>query len=529
MRYFPAVRRPWPALVLLLGGALLLVSLYLPWQRVSVDLSYFGDQRGSVGSLLGLFAGREVLEGWDSGVAPAAALAALLLVGLSAVAFARPELASRLPLGRCALVAAYFGVGVAADTLSQGKTFVGQDAAADLRFAYGAYLGLGAAAAVLLAALALRWAELLQLRSPFAVAAAVLTSGLLLVFLLPWEQFIDVEFEYRGIVGAPAQVAAVVAVWTPTGPRSLALLVGLFTTAEFSVATAELERVYGAWLGIGLAIGFAALSLSGGIRRAELARIPWTKLVLSAAGLLLVTSFFLPWQEFCYPAEPFGTTAGPCLSINAWGGGSVAAAGAAILAIALIVGELGRLEWLPKRAELACGVSLLVTTLGFQVGHGGMYDLGYGFWIGAASTVVIVVLAAARVRLPPLDARLAPIALCLLYLAIVVPTWWGVLSFDSPRFFWFAPFSWITVVGALLALTLIRLWLERPTDTRQLLLVPAVMAALATLDLVRAETITWGGGIVLGLCALLALSAWVEHAGGLRTLRIPEALRVDRL
>ena len=66
-------------------------------------------------------------------------------------------------------------------------------------------------------------------------------------------------------------------------------------------------------------------------------------------------------------------------------------------------------------------------------------------------------------------------------------------------------------------------------DTRQLFLVPALMAVLATLDLVRAETMTWGGGIVLGLCALLGLFAWVEHAGGLRTLRIPEALRVDRL
>ena len=157
-----------------------------------------------------------------------------------------------------------------------------------------------------------------------------------------------------------------------------------------------------------------------------------------------------------------------------------------------------------------------MTTLGFQSGYGGEFRLGYGFWVGAACTGVVIVLAAAGLGRPPLDARLAPIALCLAYLAIVVPTWWGVLSFDAPRFFWFAPFSWITVVGALLALTLIRLWLERTPDTRQLFLVPAVMAVLATLDLVRAETITWGGGIVLGLCALLALSAWLEHARGLR-------------
>lgn len=511
--------------MLLPGGALLLVALYLPWQRVSVDLSYFGDQRGSVGSLLHLFGGSEPFEGWNSGVAPAAALAALLLMALSAVALARPALTTRLPLGRCALAAAYFGVAVAADIRSQGKQFVGQDEAADLRFAYGAYLGLGAAAAVIVAALVLRRAELPRLHSPFAVAAVTLTSGLLLVFLLPWERFMG--FEYRGIVAPAAQVAAVVAICTPTAPRRLVLLAGLFIAAAFSVGTPPLERTYGAWVGIGLAIAMAALSLTGGIRRPELERVPWTVLVLSAAGLLLVASFFLPWQEFCYPPEAFGPSSEQCVSPNAWG--SEAASGAALLAIALSVGELGRLRRLPPPAELAAGIALLVTTLGFQYGHGGMFGLGYGFWIGAVCTAVIVVLAARRVRPPLLDARLAPIALCLAYLAVVVPTWSGVLGFDAPRFLWFAPFSWITIAGALLALTLIRLWLERPSDTRRLLLVPAIIAALAGLDLARAETLTWGGGIVLGLCALLALSAWVESRRGLGRLHVPEILRIDRI
>jgi hypothetical protein len=499
------VRRPWPAFVLLIGGALLLVALYLPWQRVSVDVSVPS----------GFF---EPLEGWDSEVAPAAALAALLLVGLSALALARPELTTRLPLGRSALAAAYFGLAVAVDPSPASNT-------EDLRYAYGAYLGLGAGAALLLATLGLRRTELRKLRSRLSATATILTSGLLLVFLLPWAQFM--EFEYRGIATAPAHVAAVVGICTPSAPRGLALLAGLFAAAAFSVAaTSDLELRYGAWLGMGLAIGFAVLFLSEGIRRPDLQRIPWTRLVLSAAGLLFVTSFFLPWQEYCYPADTFGSAPGPCVSPSAWG--SEAASGAALLAIALIVGELG---WLRRtsRTELAAGIALLVTTLGFQYGHGGEYDLRYGFWIGAACTAVIVVLAAARVRPPPLDARLAPIALCLAYLVVVVPTWWGVVEPDAPRFFWFAPFSWITVVGALLALTLIRLWLERRPDLRPLFLLPAVIAALATLDLVRAETITWGGGIVLGLCALLALFAWVEHARGLGQLQVPELLRVDRL
>ena len=490
--------------MLFLGGALLLAALYLPWQRAEFS------------TIPGFFL---PLEGWDSVVAPAAALAALLLVGLSALALARPELTTRLPLGRSALASAYFGVGVAVETSSASNTV-------DLRLAYGAYLGLGAAAAVLLATLALRRPELRRLRSPFSVAATILTSGLLLVFILPWAQFM--EFEYRGIGAAPAQVAAVVAICTPRAHRSIALLAGLFTAAAFTVAaTSELERTYGAWLGLALAIGFAVLSLSGGIGRPELERIPWNQLLLSAAGLLLVTSFFLPWQEFCYPADTFGSAPGPCISSSAWG--SEAASGAALLAITLIVGELMLLRRLSSQAELAAGIALLVTTLGFQYGHGGEYDLRYGFWIGAVCTVVVVVLAAARVRPPPLGPRLAPVALCLAYLAVVVPTWWGVFESDAPRFFWFAPFSWLTLAGALLALMLVRLWLERYSDARLLLGVPAAIAALAGVDLARAEAMTWGGGIVLGLCALLALSAWIEKSGGLRRLQVPEVLRIDRI
>jgi putative effector of murein hydrolase LrgA (UPF0299 family) len=80
-------------------------------------------------------------------------------------------------------------------------------------------------------------------------------------------------------------------------------------------------------------------------------------------------------------------------------------------------------------------------------------------------------------------------------------------------------------------LTLIRLWLERGPDLRPLFLLPAVIAVLATLDLARAETMTLGGGIVLGLCALLVLFAWVERARllGQRQLHVPEILRIDRL
>ena len=183
---------------------------------------------------------------------------------------------------------------------------------------------------------------------------------------------------------------------------------------------------------------------------------------------------------------------------------------------------------MPPRAELAAGIALLVATLGFQFGYSEEFDLSYGYWIGAACTAVIVILGMIGLGRPRFDARLVPVALCLTYLAVVVPTWW-ISPFDLPRFLWYAPFSWITMAGALLALTLIRLWQELPSDVRPLFLAPGVIAALATLDLVRAETITWGGGIVLGLCGLLALCAFVEQRGKLGELRIPEILRVDRL
>ena len=539
VRYLPAVRRLWPAFVLLIDGALLVVALYLPWQRVSVDFSAFNDQGGSVGALLHVFGGSNPLEGWDSGVAAAAALAALLLVGLSAVAFARPHLASRLPLGRCAFAAAYFEVAVAADTRSRGMLIFGGDesAAVDVHFAYGAYVGLAAAACVVLAASLLRRAELQEYRSPSAAGAVVLASGLLVTFLLPWERF-PTQAENTGISAPAAQVAAVVAIfilgaWSPRAGYGaivrpgLAVVAALFTVAAFSATTFPFDRAYGAWIAIGIATALVVFSLQGGIRRPDLERIPWTRLVLVAAGLLLVASLFLPWQEFCYPPEAFGPTAGKCVSPNGWVNES--GTGAAVLAIVLIVSALARLRRAPPRAELAAGIALLVATLGFQLANGGPFGLDYGFWIGAVCTGFILVLAFVGLGRPVLDVRLAPIALCLTYLAISVPTWSGVLGFDAPRFFWFAPFSWITVVGALLALALIRLWFERRPDPRPLFLLPAVIAVLATLDLVRAETITWGGGIVLGLCALLALFAWAEHARALGQLQVPEILRVDRL
>ena len=503
--------------MLLLGGALLLVSLYLPWQRLSTDVSEFN-----------LFADSLTFDAWQNGgVAPATALAALWMIGLSALTWARPGLVSRLPLGRSALLAAYFAVAVAVETRSVGMVRIGTDEFADLDFAHGAYLGIGAAVALVFGAAVFRWGELEMYRSPRLGVAVVLASGLLVAFLLLWERFAD--FEYVGISAAAANVAAVSAVWMPAAraPRLLAILAALFTVAAFSTTVSPSAREYGAWIGLGFSVGLVVFALSGGVRRPDIDRVPWTRLVTGAAAVLLVASFFLPGQEFCYPPGSLGPTSGGCVQLNGWSGGE-APAGAAVLAIALVMVELGRLRRAPPTAELAAGIGLLVATLGFLV-RDGEVRLAYGYWVGVLSAAVIVVLAAMRLRRPRLDLRLAPVVVCLAYLAVVVPTLWGVYPYNSPQTFWFAGFSWTWVAGMLLALTLIRLWLERSPDTRLLVLVPVALAALATLDIVLIEHLTWGGGIVLGLCALLALCALIEQRGGLGELRIPEILRVDRL
>jgi hypothetical protein len=45
----------------------------------------------------------------------------------------------------------------------------------------------------------------------------------------------------------------------------------------------------------------------------------------------------------------------------------------------------------------------------------------------------------------------------------------------------------------------------------------------------RTAGITWGGGIIVILCIVLALFGRIEAQSGLENMRIPEILRVDRL
>jgi uncharacterized membrane protein YfcA len=60
---------------------------------------------------------------------------------------------------------------------------------------------------------------------------------------------------------------------------------------------------------------------------------------------------------------------------------------------------------------------------------------------------------------------------------------------------------------------------------------PLFLLALAAIDAIAARNqgITWGGGIIVVLCLLLAFFGHAERRGGLRKLKVPEVLRVDRI
>jgi hypothetical protein len=550
------MRRPFPVLLLLAGGLLLLVSLYLPWQEASLPSGQgFSGQRGDVAGLLNLFSGSRTVDGWSSGVGEAAALFALLLAAVAGAALVRPNLAGRLPLSQCALFAGYFGiaVGVQARSVAHQRK-IGLDEV-DFHWAYGAYLGIAAGVLVLLAAGAIGRGKLLQHHSAFRLAALVLNVGLLVALLLPWQRFVGpVRITLPGIGTPAAVVAGVFALWllfvqlrpdpaARTERLVLTAAVALFTGAAFSSLTFGGSHAYGAWFGLGVAAALAAFALIECAQFTRPARPPWLALATGAAAGLVVTSLFLPWQTACYATgSDFGPYSGRCVSTNGWT--ATAGTAAAVLAIALIVVTLAPWRRAASVVELAAGTGLLVATLGFQLTNGGGSDLrfefGYGSTVGFAGAALLGALAVARLRAVAIEwnrvpARLAPIAACAAYLVVVVVPWWDVLPAQLQSALSFAPLSWLTIAGALLGIHLLLLWARQVADAPGgdvwLVVIPLALLSLAALDLVRLrdDGMSWGGGVVAGLCLLLALLGRLEQRVGLEHLRVPEVLRVDRL
>jgi hypothetical protein len=557
------MRRAWPSLFLLSGCVLLLVSLYLPWQEPasgSVIRGLFLTQGGPTAALPNLFSGegQPSIDGWASRVSPAAALSALLLAVSAAAALVRPSRRAGIPLGQLALVAGYFSVAVAIDTLSLVARL--DVPPVTLHLAYGAYLGL-AAIGYLVVAAGMRWRSYLDWR-PFAGRPAVLllAAGLLVSFLLPWGREFPDGSNDDGIATPPAAIAAVLALrllvvaWrgNPAASRERILLpfaVALFTGAAVGIETFGGSHTYGAWLGLGFAVTLLGVVAAGASvpwpTRSEWrelgTRPAWRELGIAATAVVLVSSLFLPWQTECFDKAVDFEFAGRCVSDDNWGTSGTTAA---VLAVILVLSILVRRTRGVPIVELAAGIALFVATRGFGLledqGGGFRLEFGKGSTIGFAASAAIVALTVWRLRPSRPDwgaVRLAalPILACAGYLAIVVVPFWYVLPRHWQSAIGLAPLSWLTVAGILLVIHLIALWFKRALrdemSAQPLLVIPLALLALAGVDLVRLrdDGVGWGGGLVLGLCAFLALAGWFEQGEGVRRVRIPEILRIDRL
>ena len=125
------------------------------------------------------FSDGQTIDGLSADVGRAAALFALLLVAVAAAAWARPGLARRLPLGRCALLAGYFGIAVGVQTRSDAHQ---QRPAGSFHYAYGAYVGLAATIVILVAAAVERRGELARFRSASRLVLLLSSPGCLVRF-----------------------------------------------------------------------------------------------------------------------------------------------------------------------------------------------------------------------------------------------------------------------------------------------------------------------------------------------------------
>jgi hypothetical protein len=382
-----------------------------------------------------------------------------------------------------------------------------------------------------------------------------LVAVVLASFLLPWERygspgpvtFLGVAFP-AGIVGAAIALWLPATWWRPDAAARMERLIfatalALLTGAAFSSNTFPGSHAYGAWIGLGGASAIVVLALiqPGLVARPE--PPSWQMLTTSGAAALLVASMFLPWQRLCYgTAKNFGLYAGRCVSANGWT--NTVGTAAAVLALGLVVATLApRVLPLPT-VPVAAGIALLVATFGFLLvdrsGPGFRFGFGYGSLIGFAGAGLLLALVIGRRRVPAFDrsrvpVRLAPIAACAAYLVVAVLPWWGVLPDNVESALRFAPVSWLTITGVLLAIWLLHLWVRQivavSAKTESLVLLPLALLALASLDFIRLghDVVGWGDGIVAALCVLLTLLGRLEQRGGMENFRLPAILRVDRL
>lgn len=524
------MRARWPVYVLLASALTFLASLYLQWQVAVPHGAIFE------------FVTARNYEGWSSEAGVAASLAALVLAGGAAAMLVCPDQLNRLPLTRIALAVLYLAIGGVAVMRAEEKLFAAHDR---FRYGYGAYIGIASAVCGLLAAAAIELPTAARRPGRVEALAALPGAGLLASFVLPWATpFGPTRVSAPGME-LPVVVLAAGCVCLVAGARlrpgrSLyaAIAIAVLTGAAVNAISPDRVR-YGAWMALGFAL--ALIAVNAFAPRAPRPTRFAAHLSLTAAAVLVV-ALFLPWQRFCSPnGHALGNGLGSCIEATGWASAEAGAV-TGVLAIVLILGALLATLRAPTTAEVTLAIATLVAATGATIGRfgGTGWSFGFGAYVGFAAAGVLVLLMLARFRVPKLEPRrvsfrLVPLAATLACFCATALPLWAVLPDRWSRQA-NVLIGWYAITGLLLTLHLFRRWLDSAAGDSihdgQLVLLPLALLVLTGLDLVRERDLgmTWGGGILVGLCLFLALLGWKEQHGGLESFRAPEEIwRVDRL
>ena len=529
-----------PFMVLLASALTFLASLFLPWREVQAH----SGGPGILG-LLSLVATDGNLEGWATTVGVAASLAALVLVTAAASALIRPTGSLRVRFTPIALAMLYLAIGSVLVMRAEERVY---ERRLHVHYAYGMFLGLTAAAVALVAAVGLEAREMRRPRH-LEPLGALLGVGLLAAALLPWASPFgpDRTLSFPGVtLGLVVLLTAGACVIVGTAPWSgpplyAAVGVAVLTGAGVNAIWPNTIR-YGAWIALGCAIALVAVAALAKPAPRPV-RPPFALGLGAAAAAVLVVSLFLPWQQFCNPGgNPYGHGIGSCIATTGWANGEFGSF-TGVLALLLIFGALGATALALPPTEIVLAIATLVAVVGASLGKSSGYpswSFGYGAYVGFAATGILLFIALSRVPPPRIEgrhalARLVPLAAAFAaFLTIALPSWTVLpVQWSSQAV---VLRDWYAVVGLLLAIHLMRRWLESarriPFPSEQLVLLPLTLLALTALQLIRnrSEGMTWGGGILAGLCLLLAVVGWLELDGRLESIRVPgEIWRIDRL
>ncbi len=511
-----------PLFVLLTSALVFLVSLYLPWQ---------GTNQGTGGGVLELLDRFSTtsgpFDGWTT-AGTAAALAAVALAFAAAVAIARPTLGRRLPIGVSAVALAYFAVGGVAERRALNNLLeLAGHRRIQFHYTYGAYLALASVFVALLAAVALELAKPRVRPSLTEGTMALLALGVLVSLLLPWEQIAHYSFPAIGTASATLAALALfvgLAIRRNDARLAAAAAAALLTGATISLVSRGGSVAYGAWMALGFAVALVAVAALAARSALNVPRPTLVAACRTGAAILLLAALFMPWST---------------LGFNGWWSSTTPGSVAGGLAI-LVVAALGSPRLERYVVELSFGIAIFVTTLGFAVdSFAAIGGFAYGAYVGFAATAVLALLTLPGLRLrspnrAPLPLQALALAASFVYLTIVIVAQWNVvpdsLQLEAPPLF-----TWLGVASVLLAIHLLASWVRRAAGSTsvadELVLIPLALLALVSLGTVvdRGAEPNWGLVFSLALGVVLVLLGWIEPRGGIARLRLPEALRVDRL